>query len=84
MCLNSQRPRSRYRHAFVESEPTGTEPVSVAVCSWTVSPIAALAVWVGIRLLTVVPSAGGAEVDRRSHELVRRQCRAVIDTEMAA
>lgn len=41
----------------------------------------AFAVWAGIWLLTVVPSAGGAEVDRRSHELVRRQCRAVIDTE---
>jgi hypothetical protein len=32
-------------------------------------------------LLTVATATGGTQVDRRSHELVRRECRAVIDTE---
>jgi len=32
-------------------------------------------------ILTLAASRAGAEVDRRSHELVRRECRAVIDTE---
>jgi len=31
--------------------------------------------------LTLAAARAGAEVDRRSHELVRRECRAVIDTE---
>ena len=32
-------------------------------------------------LLTVATATGATQVDRRSHELVRRECRAVIDTE---
>ena len=32
-------------------------------------------------VLTVVPTSGSSRVDRRSHELIRRECRAVIDTE---
>lgn len=34
-----------------------------------------------VLLLTVTPSSGATHVDRRSHELIRRECRAVIDTE---
>ena len=44
------------------------------------SLLAAAAIWVTAVLL-VVGVASGAEQDRRSHELVRRECRAVIDTE---
>ena len=32
-------------------------------------------------LLAVVPASGSSQVDRRSHELIRRECRALIDTE---
>ena len=42
-----------------------------------VAPIGLLA---GL-FLTIAGAAGEAEVDRRSHELVRRECRAVIDSE---
>ena len=31
--------------------------------------------------LMLSPTSGASDVDRRSHELVRRECRAVIDTE---
>lgn len=41
------------------------------------------AVWIGLvgLVLAIEPISGATSVDRRSHELVRRECRAVIDTE---
>ena len=46
---------------------------------WT-SPGRCIAILASLTL-TLAASRAGAEVDRRSHELVRRECRAVIDTE---